>query len=52
MDADRLAHTNELLKEPYILKFPEFIQYKTAILMIESIMMLQHKFVVVINERE
>ena len=32
-NADRLAHTNELLKEPYILKFPEFVQYKTAILM-------------------
>ena len=32
-NADRLAHTNELLKELYILKFPEFVQYKTAILM-------------------
>ena len=30
---DRLAHTNELFKELYILKFPEFVQYKTAILM-------------------
>ena len=26
-------HTNELFKELYILKFPEFVQYKTAILM-------------------
>ena len=32
-NADRLAHTNELYKELYILKFPEFVQYKTAILM-------------------
>ena len=32
-NADRLAHTNELFKELYILKFPEFVQYKTAILM-------------------
>ena len=32
-NADRLAHTNELLKELYILKFPECVQYKTAILM-------------------
>ena len=31
--ADRLAHSNELSKELYILKFPEFVQYKTAILM-------------------
>ena len=31
-NADRLAHTNELFKEPYIMKFPEFVQYKTAIL--------------------
>ena len=33
-NADRLAHTNELFKELYILKFPEFVQYKTAILML------------------
>ena len=26
-NADRLAHTNELFKELYILKFPEFVQY-------------------------
>ena len=32
-NADRLAHTNKLYKELYILKFPEFVQYKTAILM-------------------
>ena len=32
-NADRLAHTNGLMKEVYILKFPEFVQYKTAILM-------------------
>ena len=32
-NADTLAHTNELFKELYILKFPEFVQYKTAILM-------------------
>ena len=32
-NADRLAHTNELFKELYILKFPETVQYKTAILM-------------------
>ncbi len=32
-NADRLAHTTELFKELYILKFPEFVQYKTAILM-------------------
>ena len=32
-NADRLAHTNELFKELYILKFPKFVQYKTAILM-------------------
>ena len=32
-NADRLAHTNELFKELYILKFPECVQYKTAILM-------------------
>ena len=32
-NADRLAHTNELFKELYILKFPEFVQYKNAILM-------------------
>ena len=31
--ADRLAHTSEMFKELYILKFPEFVQYKTAILM-------------------
>ena len=30
-NADRLAHTNELLKELYMLKVPEFVQYKTAI---------------------
>ena len=32
-NADRLAHTNELFIELYILKFPEFVQHKTAILM-------------------
>ena len=32
-NADRLAHTNELFKELHIVKFPEFVQYKTAILM-------------------
>ena len=32
-NADRLAHTNELFKELYILKFPECVQYKTAIVM-------------------
>ena len=32
-NADRLAHTNELFKELYILKFPEFVPYNTAILM-------------------
>ena len=32
-NADRLAHTNELYKELYILKFPEFVQCNTAILM-------------------
>ena len=32
-NADRLSHTNELFKEQYILKFPEFVQYKTAIIM-------------------
>ena len=32
-NADRLAHTNELFKELYILKVPEFVQYKTAIFM-------------------
>ena len=32
-NAERLSHTNELFKELYILKFPEFVQYKTAILM-------------------
>ena len=32
-NADRIAHTNELFKELYILKFPEFVQYKTPILM-------------------
>ena len=31
-NADRLAHTNELYKELYILKFPECVQYKTSIL--------------------
>ena len=30
-NADSLAHTNELFKELYILKFPEFVQHKTAI---------------------
>ena len=29
----RSAHTNELFKELYILKLPEFVQYNTAILM-------------------
>ena len=33
-NADRLAHTTELYKELYILKFPECVQYKTAILKI------------------
>ena len=32
-NVDRLAHTNELFKELYIMKFPAFVQYKTAILM-------------------
>ena len=32
-NADRLAHTNALFKELYILKCPEFVHYKTAILM-------------------
>ena len=32
-NADILAHTNELFKELCILKFPEFAQYNTAILM-------------------
>ena len=32
-NADRLAHTNELFKELYILQFPEFVKFKTAILM-------------------
>ena len=32
-NADRLAHTNELFTELNIMKFPEFVQYKTAILM-------------------
>ena len=32
-NADRLAHTNELFKDLCILKFPEFVQYKTAVLM-------------------
>ena len=32
-NADRLAHTNELFKELYILKFPECVQCKAAILM-------------------
>ena len=32
-NADRLPHTNELFKELYILKFPAFVPYKTAILM-------------------
>ena len=31
-NADRLAHTNELFKELYILKFPEFVLYNTAII--------------------
>ena len=33
-NADRLARTNVLFKELYIQKFPEFFQYKTAILML------------------
>ena len=33
-NADRLALTNELFKELYILKFPEFVQNKTAILIV------------------
>ena len=32
-NVDRLAHRNELYKELYILKLPEFVQYNTAILM-------------------
>ena len=32
-NADRLAHTNEMFRELYIRKFPECVQYKTAILM-------------------
>ena len=32
-NADRFAHTSEMFKELYILKFPEFVQYKNAILM-------------------
>ena len=32
-NADRLAHTKELFKELYIMKFPECVQYKTAMLM-------------------
>ena len=32
-NADRLAHSNELFKELDILKFPEFVHYKTAILL-------------------
>ena len=30
-NADRLAHTNELYKELYILKFPEFVQYMVKV---------------------
>ena len=30
-NANRLAHRNELFRELYIMKFPEFVQYKTAI---------------------
>ena len=32
-NAVRLAHAYDLFKELYIQKFPEFVQYKTAILM-------------------
>ena len=32
-NADRLAHTNDVFKELYILKFQEFVQYKTSMLM-------------------
>ena len=32
-NAERFAHANDLFKELYILKFPEFVQYNTAILM-------------------
>ena len=32
-NAGRLAHTHELFKEMHILKFPEFVQYMTVILM-------------------
>ena len=32
-NADILAHTHELFNELYILKFTEYVQYKTAILM-------------------
>ena len=50
-NTDRLAHTNELFKELYILKFPEFVQYKTAILMFHLFhgtlpIYLQHRFTV------
>ena len=50
-NTDRLAHTNELFKELYILKFPEFVQYKTAILMFHQFhgtlpIYLQHRFTV------
>ena len=31
--ADRLAHTNPLFKEMSILKLPDFVNYKTAIMM-------------------
>ena len=31
-NADRVAQTKELFKELYIMKFPDFFQYKTAIL--------------------
>ncbi len=50
-NADRLAHTNGLMKELYILKFPEFVQYKTAILMFHLVhgtlhIHLQNRFTV------
>ena len=32
-NADRLAHTNAMFKDMSILKLPEFVKYKTAIVM-------------------
>ena len=50
-NADILAHTNELFKELYIMNFPEFVQYKTAILMFHLVhgtlhIHLQNRFTV------